>query len=598
MRLIRPVVVLSFFLFLLGTSLPQSPFIQLGNLLPPIQAINSMYPGGKDVTTFHTSAIPGGGEELVWRILRPNVSERDTVYNAISFVAGDTIRINAGGCVQTGGHGNTWKRYVDPSGPDSDRYYHGLIWIPGVTEGGPQKIAGVLGQTFTVPPNLPPSATKLHLGYEDESEDGYEDNGYYAHDNGTDNQCKNVGDAFVEVNIRRGVPQSTPFSEYSPHRGPFDVVWKQVDENLLPYNPIWAKQIDNPGVRYRIGDGCAGIPLLSFQPPCTYQAPSFDQSEQIFGFLGECNGDVLDGHANWTIATYDGVIKWQDHSTSTPFGDDDYNFGLFRADHAGLTNLGDGLGLEFQARETIDRFTTSWWTRFHSAVDAGSADAHTMVDNKYAIATGVFGIDGVHGGWSELHPIYSLAIRDSSTNSPGGVVEERWVFFLRNWGNEGMCSHDQHYFPSAYGDGTYFIQIPWRQGSQRVDIESDKTIIEASFESSQLEFSRTPGEWLYLRAKLPDGDAEPLIHGEIVLQWTPAIGGVIESLSQVPGNTYPAVAHSAESVSLRGLDRIVDLSQRRSVSAILSQGAQMSEGGNVETYNRVIAVDLNIGVCE
>ena len=40
----------------------------------------------------------------------------------------------------------------------------------------------------------------LLLGYED---DGYGDNGYYAHDDGTENQCKNVGNAWVTVRIER-----------------------------------------------------------------------------------------------------------------------------------------------------------------------------------------------------------------------------------------------------------------------------------------------------------------------------------------------------------------------------------------------------------
>ena len=37
---------------------------------------------------------------------------------------------------------------------------------------------------------------RLVLGYED---DGYSDNGYYAHDDGTGGQCKNVGNAWVNL---------------------------------------------------------------------------------------------------------------------------------------------------------------------------------------------------------------------------------------------------------------------------------------------------------------------------------------------------------------------------------------------------------------
>src|SRR5689334_14130347 len=71
-----------------------------------------------------------------WQIQAPVVIRRETFYNAgdrnIRFQAGDVVTVQAGGCVQTGGSGSTWKRYVDPSGPNSDRLYHGLIYIPGV----------------------------------------------------------------------------------------------------------------------------------------------------------------------------------------------------------------------------------------------------------------------------------------------------------------------------------------------------------------------------------------------------------------------------------------------------------------------------------
>ena len=38
----------------------------------------------------------------------------------------------------------------------------------------------------------------LWLVYQD---DGYGDNGYYAHDNGTGDQCKNVGTAWVSLTV-------------------------------------------------------------------------------------------------------------------------------------------------------------------------------------------------------------------------------------------------------------------------------------------------------------------------------------------------------------------------------------------------------------
>src|SRR5262249_42892932 len=42
---------------------------------------------------------------------------------------GDLVTIDADGCVQTGGHGRTWKRYVNPQGANATRYYHGTLGV-------------------------------------------------------------------------------------------------------------------------------------------------------------------------------------------------------------------------------------------------------------------------------------------------------------------------------------------------------------------------------------------------------------------------------------------------------------------------------------
>lgn len=109
----------------------------------------------------------------------------------LTFLPGDRVRVLAGGCVQTGGKGKTWKRYVDPL-PAGD-LYHGLITIPGATN------------PLVRLSDLPPASVvvggrggPLSLGY---SDDGYSDNGYYAHDDGTGNQCLNSVNAFVRILI-------------------------------------------------------------------------------------------------------------------------------------------------------------------------------------------------------------------------------------------------------------------------------------------------------------------------------------------------------------------------------------------------------------
>jgi hypothetical protein len=127
---------------------------------------------------------------VVCTVNEPNVRQRVTEYPQIELLAGDHVFIEAGGCVQTGGHGLTWKRYVDPAS-DSD-LYHGLISIPGVTS-GLSRLSTLVNRSVTVTQN-----SSLILGYQDNH---YEDNGYTAHDDGTANQCKNVGAAWVRLTI-------------------------------------------------------------------------------------------------------------------------------------------------------------------------------------------------------------------------------------------------------------------------------------------------------------------------------------------------------------------------------------------------------------
>jgi hypothetical protein len=139
------------------------------------------------------SADPTAGctrRPVVCTVIEPNVRQHESDYPQIELFAGDHVLIEAGGCVQTGGRGKTWKRYVDPAA-DND-LYHGLISIPGATS-GLVRLQGVVGTTVTVAQD-----THLTLGYED---DGYEDNGYTAHDDGTGNQCRNVENAWVKLTI-------------------------------------------------------------------------------------------------------------------------------------------------------------------------------------------------------------------------------------------------------------------------------------------------------------------------------------------------------------------------------------------------------------
>jgi len=161
------------------------------------------------------------GDKLIYTIGSPHVKEAITNFPNIRFEEGDRITVTAGGCVQTGGVGRTWKHYVYPKGPNSDRLYHGLISIPYITlkNRGESIVQGfvrlrtIVGKEYVVP-SLKDDGSEvnyLRLGYED---DDYGDNGYWGHDNGNEDQCLDVGNAHVRITIiRRGLPVSDrPFS--------------------------------------------------------------------------------------------------------------------------------------------------------------------------------------------------------------------------------------------------------------------------------------------------------------------------------------------------------------------------------------------------
>src|SRR2546427_801266 len=83
--------------------------------------------------------------------------------------------------------GDAWKRYVDPSGDNAGSRYHGLIQLPGMPT--IVRIGSVLNRPIDIPAFPGIESTPLVLGYED---DNYSDNGYYKHDDGTENQCRGV----------------------------------------------------------------------------------------------------------------------------------------------------------------------------------------------------------------------------------------------------------------------------------------------------------------------------------------------------------------------------------------------------------------------
>ncbi|GGQ94041.1 hypothetical protein [Deinococcus ruber] len=203
--------------------------------------------GGTGQAAQRVQASRVGGDIDVYRIDEPTVNQAVTSYPDIRFQAGDVVSVSAGGCVQTGGRGRTWKRYVDPSGPNSARLYHGLIQLPGAAR---VPLQTMIGQMLRV------SAGTLQLGYQD---DGYGDNGYTSHDDGTDNQCRGVENAWVLVVVQHSRPAaSAQFTPIAPTAGVSGLPILTTDYRSPGYNtsdPKWASNV------------CHGQRWLSNDPP-------------------------------------------------------------------------------------------------------------------------------------------------------------------------------------------------------------------------------------------------------------------------------------------------------------------------------------------
>jgi hypothetical protein len=457
-------------------------------------------------------------------INQPPVKAHETVIPSVLFAPGDLVDVFADGCVQTGGHGNTWKRYVNPSGPDSGRLYHGLVLIPtGTKDSALVRINTVIGKRLQVTGNgVSVDQLVLHLGYEDESTNAYGDNGYYSHDDGTEDQCKTKagfdgGPAHVTITIFRAVKDPPP----AQSRFDWDVVSAALDPNGLPLNPMWewqtragnANKMPSTSTCHEFSrrGSTLGIPDAFMSPyfaDCTDQADmsTVDLPVDINAKICDLGtipyfGDTFPGHVNWFPVTMEGRGAWGDHGS-----DDDYTF-TFHSDGipggSGTNAQTDplsingraGLHVEFDSDETIDHFSSREWAQFHTAVDAWQTAKYllsqcdvnrnctdvqralyqqTIAEVKvlfsgHTILTGMFGLDGEHGLKAELHPLYALAMRrDNFENS---ADDEGWLIFARNQGDEGFCSFN--IWDAGFED--YTVKFPWRPGMTSVDVNWDKT---------------------------------------------------------------------------------------------------------------------------
>lgn len=176
-------------------SLP--PFISNAEALADIGDFSNACAGTDSVEQLARTAA-----SETWRINSPDVRKSDTAYSQIHFKGGDSLQVAAGGCAQTGGHGATWRLYVNPK---NDNLHHGLIQIPGQQSFVRLKDIAP-NQVLSVPANFVGEAT-LHLGYEDTD---YSDNGYWGRDAGPGGECQGLPNAWVRITVNRVPTPANP----------------------------------------------------------------------------------------------------------------------------------------------------------------------------------------------------------------------------------------------------------------------------------------------------------------------------------------------------------------------------------------------------
>ena len=453
------------------------------------------------------------------RIDQPVVTQRAFQYRSIRFRPGDVVSIEAGGCVATSSAPDSWRRFVDPTGRDANRLFHGLIRIPGHPSGGGLvRIQTLVGRPLTIPTPLPPGNSFLSVGYEDSD---YRDNGYANHNNGPGDQCRlerDGGPAWVSLTIKHS-------EEQPEERAPLDLVARDLDANGALLNPRFAwetRHDDHPnpsrlcgGFAYQSrSDETRGV--FFGNPPCTRDATGIDVAAGFNAVLCRASGppDRLHGHVNWYPATVTGRVTWAGHSDWIQKGDDDYSFRLYPADGGMLTAANsNAIDVEFDSEETIDHFGSTWWQTFQEAVKRGegtakeNADAARMVDDHEAIVTGLAGLSAEHEASSQLHPVYAMALHLFSD-----ATNDRWAFFARNWGNQGFCSRDQHYWDVS----PLSLFIPGPDGA------TDFTVLDQDIKANKdfgIRASFTNGGVL-LTFDLGTPESRAIAEGLVRIRWT------------------------------------------------------------------------------
>ena len=367
--------------------------------------------------------------------------------------------------------------------------------------------------------------------------------------------------SWAQVGTPPSPPSPGPQASAIVH-APLDLVWTTADPNGVPSDPQWWWQVVHPGTVPDVLQQCGGIPD---SPACTTQKTTLDLATGQNRFICSLDlGTRIPGHVNWFPVTVTEALRWSDFAP-----DLDYNFATSPNDQEALTVANYGaLGEEFDSRETIDHFRSRWWVALRQAVDSRDANAINALLNGQnnnqpprTILLGLFGLDCPHACKSELHPLFVMAIEVNAD-----PTDDTWMMFVRNWGDEGLCSHLQHFadFPS----NQVRLLLP-RPGAKHLLVTHQSRFFTNNVSSQWPIVDVVKGQGALAVFQLPPPEQRGFIEGELHLRWP----GITHSLRQpTASRTQSAAAENDEPESYlqQALDRLPDERRRHFESAVRS----------------------------
>jgi hypothetical protein len=251
----------------------------------------------------------------------------------------------------------------------------------------------------------------------------------------------------------------------------------------------------------------------------------------------------IGGHMNFAVATYDGVLRFDNAMAEDLGGDYDWNIDIYTPHGAGSTAAEGFIHTETNPSEAGYTFDKSpgFWRDYRDKVIGGMDRANgfylgvgptkanqqktvgPMINGRRGLVVGILGLDmGHEDASSELHPVYVMGVHVNgrpllAMQGPNGLesaatsddeykhperdehfddilnpTDDVWAFYALNHGSEGYCSsRSSHLLSDPRGPDfptTLRVRIPWARGMGAVEVlPTSRFVVTFSSECGQIQ---------------------------------------------------------------------------------------------------------------